>query len=125
MPRDLRAYLWDIQQASNEILLFTHDKTFADYERELMVQAAVERKFEIIGEALAQIAQQFPGDIGQITQHRRFIGFRNILIHRYASVAHEIVWGTIENDLPGLISQIASLIDQAEVKSPNSSTLSL
>jgi uncharacterized protein with HEPN domain len=36
MPRDLRMYLWDIEQAGDEIAAFTQDKTFADYEQDRM-----------------------------------------------------------------------------------------
>ncbi len=115
MPRDLRAYLWDIQQASDEILLFTLNKTFEDYENERILQAAVEREFEIIGEALTQIAHLFPLDVVRITHYKRFIGFRNILIHRYSTIADEIVWGTIELDLPTLKSQVILLMERTDI----------
>ena len=111
MPRDLRAYFWDVQHAADEIFLFTRNKTFADYEGDSLLQAAVERKFEIIGEALTQAAQTFPMDVVQISQYKRFIGFRNILIHRYSTIANEIVWGTIEADLPVLRMQVTSVLE--------------
>ncbi len=100
MSRDLRSYLWDIQQASEEILQFTRNKTFVDYESDGMMRAAVERKFEIIGEAIAQIARSSPEKVADLNHYRRFIGFRNILIHQSATIVNEIVWNTIETDLP-------------------------
>lgn len=54
MPRSLRAYLWDIEQAADDILSFTQGKQLHDYETDSMLRAAVERNFEIIGEALSQ-----------------------------------------------------------------------
>ena len=45
MPRSLRAYLWDIEQAPRDILAFTHGKQLGDYASDAMLRAAVERKF--------------------------------------------------------------------------------
>lgn len=50
-------YLYDIKQAAELIATFTAGKTFTDYEQEAMLKAAVEREFEIIGEALGQLAK--------------------------------------------------------------------
>ena len=121
MPRDLRAYFWDVQHAADEIFLFTRNKTFADYEGDSLLQAAVERKFEIIGEALTQAAQTFPMDVVQISQYKRFIGFRNILIHRYSTIANEIVWGTIEADLPVLRMQVTSVLERLNAQTSDGS----
>ena len=55
MRRDPRMYLWDMQQADSHIVQFTAGRTFADYVADVMFRSAVERQFEIIGEALAQI----------------------------------------------------------------------
>jgi uncharacterized protein with HEPN domain len=99
MPRDLRSYLWDIEQASDEILLFTRNRVFSDYESDSMLRAAVERTFGIIGEALSQIAQHFP------------------LIHQYSSVVNDVVWGTIEGDLSILRTQVGALMKQLAAES--------
>jgi|HubBroStandDraft_6_1064221.scaffolds.fasta_scaffold52000_4 hypothetical protein len=54
MPRSLRAYLWDIERAVSDILTFTCGKQLGEYENDAMLRAAVERNFEVIGEALSQ-----------------------------------------------------------------------
>jgi hypothetical protein len=51
-------YPHDIQRAAAALAGFTAAKTFADYASEAMLRAAVERQFEIIGEALAQPAKR-------------------------------------------------------------------
>ena len=53
MPRDLRKYFYDIEQACKLLAEFTSGKTFADYTTDAMLRSAVERQFEIIGEALS------------------------------------------------------------------------
>ena len=54
MHADARKLLWDAQQAAERIARFTSGKTFPDYEADEYLRSAVERQFEIIGEALLQ-----------------------------------------------------------------------
>ena len=56
MQRDPRAFLWNVREAALAIQSFTKGMDSAAYEANLMAQAAVERKFEIIGEALNQLS---------------------------------------------------------------------
>ncbi len=57
-----------------------------------MVRAAVERQFEIIGEALNQLARLAPELVEGIADYRRVIAFRNIPAHGYAGVDDRLVW---------------------------------
>jgi uncharacterized protein with HEPN domain len=86
MRLEAKKYLYDIQQASDSVLQFTKDRTFAYYESDEMLRAAVERKFEIIGEALNQLARLDNELAARIRECRRIIAFRNILIHGYDQV---------------------------------------
>jgi uncharacterized protein with HEPN domain len=114
MPRSLRAYLWDIEQAANNILLFTHGKQLSDYQSDAMLRAAVERNFEVIGEALAQALRFFPEIAGRITNEEEIIAFRNRLIHGYATVRDALVWDIVQTDLPRLRQEAAELLREAE-----------
>ena len=57
MQRDPRAFLWDVREAALAIQSFTTGMDAAAYAANPMAQAAVERKFEIIGEALNQLSK--------------------------------------------------------------------
>ena len=93
MPhRDPRAYLYDISEACALIVEFTSGRSLADYRRDAMARSAVERQFEIIGEALNRLGQNDPGLAGGITDAPRIVAFRNRLIHGYATVSDEVVW---------------------------------
>lgn len=89
---------------------FTASKQLADYELDPMLRAAVEREFEIIGEALAQLAKLDPALAARITEYRRIIAFRNILIHGYAEVDDRLVWDVVETKLPLLRREVAALL---------------
>jgi len=109
--RDLRKYLYDMKQASELLLQFTAGKTFTDYSADPMLRSAVERQFEIVGEALAQGLRLDPDLATRITQTSRIIAFRNRLIHGYASIADAIVWGIVEANLPTLYREVSALLE--------------
>jgi uncharacterized protein with HEPN domain len=60
MQRDARVFLWDVQESAKQIQTFVEDMDAAPYATNSMAQAAVERKFEIIGEARNQLAKLDP-----------------------------------------------------------------
>lgn len=111
MPRDVRKYLFDIEQACRLIRSFVAEKSFEHYRADPMLRSAVERQFEIIGEALNQALKIDPGLARGIGHCRRIIGFRNQLIHGYASVSHEVVWGIVETWLPILHQEVKELLE--------------
>jgi len=84
---DIRKYLFDINEACESLIQFTAGKTFSDYSTDPMLRSAVERQFEIIGEALAQVLRLDPSLRSRISDTGRIIAFRNRLIHGYSSVA--------------------------------------
>lgn len=61
-------------------------------------------------EALSQALHYFPELEKEITATRQLIAFRNRLIHAYASVDPEIVWGVIEEDMPVMRSEVEELL---------------
>jgi uncharacterized protein with HEPN domain len=110
MRLEARKYLYDIQHAIALLQEFTGGKALADYEREPMMRAAVERKFEIIGEALAQLAKSDKETVDGISEYQRIIAFRNILIHGYADVVDRLVWDVVETKLPILSREVEALL---------------
>ena len=111
MRREAKKYLYDIRQAADLVAGFTAGKTLGDYERDAMLRSAVERQFEIIGEALAQLARLDEALASRISEYRRIIAFRNILIHGYAGVDYRIVWDIVESKLPTLRRKVAGLLE--------------
>jgi uncharacterized protein with HEPN domain len=112
MPHDARAYLWDIQKAADAILRFIADLDFQAYAKAEMAQSAVERKFEIIGEALGKLSKLDPVLAQRIPNIREIVAFRNVLIHGYATIQHDRVWRTAETFLPGLRAAVAALLTE-------------
>ncbi len=99
---DAAKYLWDAQRAAQRIVRFTVGKSFDEYQADEMLRSAVERQFEIIGEALGALRRADPGLAQEIPQLARIVAFRNILIHAYAIVDDRLVWTVVEDDLAAL-----------------------
>ena len=111
MERDPRVYLWDIREAAAEIAAFISGLDRAGYDASALVRAAVERKFEIIGEAMTQLAKFNPALAAGIPDFRKVIAFRNMLIHGYRRIDHDEVWRAATISLPALHAAVAALLD--------------
>jgi len=100
-----------VWEAAERINRFTSDRSFDDDLRDEMLRAAVERQFEIIGEALSQLSKSDPESAKRIPDLARIVAFRNILIHGYATVDDRLVWGVLESQLPALRQAVEALLD--------------
>lgn len=118
MPHDPRKSLDDMRQAAEFLLRVTAGRTLADYSADEVLRTLVERKFEIIGEALNRLNKTDAALASQIPETRRIISFRNILIHGYDAIEEPVVWKIVQQDLPILKQQVdamlASLADESE-----------
>ena len=113
MKPEAQKYLFDIWRAVELLTNFTAGKAFADYEHDAMLRSAVERQFEIVGEATAQLAKLDRGLAARIGEHRRIVAFRNILTHGYADVDDRLVWDVVETKLPALRRDVERLLREA------------
>jgi uncharacterized protein with HEPN domain len=112
MHADAAKLLWDAQQALQRIKRFVAHKDFAAYQNDELLRSAVERQFEILGEALNQLSRLDPNMVEKITDLPRIVAFRNILIHGYASVDDRLVWGIVESRLEPLLDAIGALLTE-------------
>jgi uncharacterized protein with HEPN domain len=112
MERDPRAYLWDIREAAAAIEGFIGGVEFDAYVESAMMRYAVERGFEIIGEAMSQLSRLDPALAARAGDPGPIIAFRNQLIHRYGKVDHQEVWKIAHTDLPRLRGAVAALLGE-------------
>lgn len=103
--------LHDVLDAASFVQKVTGGKTLDDYRGDRLLRQAVERNFEIIGEAVGKVAKDDPKSANQIDGYQQIIAFRNLLIHGYDLIDDAHVWDVIKNDLPTLESQVGSVLD--------------
>ncbi|MCB9932254.1 MAG: DUF86 domain-containing protein [Planctomycetes bacterium] len=110
MQRDPHVLLEDVFNACRLIEKFVGDTDFNAYRHNEMLRSAVERQFSIAGEALNVIRGGWPAIADDIQSIHAVIGFRNILIHGYSIVDHEVVWRIIKDHVPVLIKDVTALL---------------
>ena len=114
MRNDTRKALSDALSASQDIQRFTSGIAGLDeYERDRMIQAAVERKFAIIGEALSRAKRAEPALIENHPLYGRFIEFGGIITHGVEVVSNRTVWQTVGSELPVLMEELRRLLEPA------------
>jgi uncharacterized protein with HEPN domain len=102
--------LWDAKDAADAIAAMTSGKTFEQLVGDIVLRSAVERQFEIVGEALARLARVDESTAKLIPNLPRIIAFGNILVHGYAEIDHALVWLVIEKHLPRLRDTLTELL---------------
>ena len=108
MIKNDQVYLEHILEAITKIESFVIGLTKTDFDRNVMIQDAVIRNFEIIGEATKKISKQFTQSHAEVPW-QDMAGMRDKLIHDYLDVDLEVVWKTIEVDLPLLKDLITKI----------------
>jgi uncharacterized protein with HEPN domain len=106
-------YLEDIIEAAEKIDRYTSGMTYEEFADDDKTVDAVLRNFEVIGEA----AKNVPDDVQQEYQHvpwSEMAGMRDKLIHGYATIELEIIWTTVEDDVPMLREQLEAVRNDFE-----------
>lgn len=110
MIRKQSLYLEDIKAAIESIIRFTDGMTFHDFINDDRTFSAVIRKIEIIGEAAKNIKTEIVSANPQIPWSI-LARMRDKLIHGYFGVDADIIWKTVQNDLPEILPYISELCD--------------
>lgn len=101
-----RKLLFDVLESGRSIRDWCATRSYADYEKDRQFRRAVEREFEIIGEALNRLSQADCEVAARIAELPRIVGFRNRIIHGYDTVDDATVWGVVEAHLPRLLEEV-------------------
>ncbi len=104
-------YLEDIREAIKTIKRYLTDISFEVFSAEEMRQDAVIRQLEIIGEATNKLSPQF-GQTNPNFPLRQAISMRNFLIHGYDEIELNIVWKTIQENLPLLQESVEQILSK-------------
>ena len=110
-----RACCWPTSWiAAGSIVRFRVGLDLDGYRANELVRAGVERKLEVVGEALNRLTREHPDLAARIPDVGRIIGFRNVLAHGYDVVDDDIVWNAITIDLPVLIGSVEVILAELD-----------
>lgn len=113
MEHDPYIFLEHIAESIDLIEKYLDGCTKADFFKNIELQNAIVRRFEIVGEAIRNLTDDFK-DKNKDVEWRAIIGMRNILAHEYFGVDLKVVWAAIEKDVPFLKEQVNKIISQKE-----------
>jgi uncharacterized protein with HEPN domain len=113
MDNRAKKLLFDVLASGRSIREWCERRSFPEYERDRQFRRAVEREFEIIGEALNRLTQAAPTTAARIEALNRIVSFRNRIIHGYDAVDDATVWGVVESHLPRLVAEVEALLREA------------
>jgi len=110
--RDPQRHLQDVLDAIGKIAEFVGSMDLSAYHEDDKTKAAVERKIQVLTEAIIRLEDFSPGASPEI-DHRGYRGMGNIIRHSYHSVDDEIVWRTIKEDFPQLRDIVRKILADA------------
>jgi uncharacterized protein with HEPN domain len=110
MPPESRKLLVDMRDAARDLAAITGSESIESYRAGKPLRWSVERGFEIIGEALAQLRKIDAPLAERITDFRKIISFRNVLIHGYSTVSDDLTWHIVQENLPVLMKELEELL---------------
>ncbi len=102
----VKVCLHDAISACQFILTFTKEIALENYQQNHMVKSAVERQFEILGEALNRIKKLDTDFLNDISDWQRIIAFRNVIAHGYDAIDDEVVFLIVKNKIPKLLKEL-------------------
>ncbi len=103
--------LLHINEAIDNITEFTAGKKFEDYQHDKILQFAVIKNLEIIGEAAYMVTDDFKSKHDSV-DWAAIVGMRHLLVHSYYQIRDEIIWATIETDIMPLKEKIKEWISE-------------
>jgi uncharacterized protein with HEPN domain len=97
------------KDAAREIRDFIRGKSLEDYLNDLVLQAAIEHKVEIVGEAARKVSEEFK-EIHPEIPWRPIVAQRHVLAHEYGEIRQENIWRVAALRIPELIAALEPLI---------------
>lgn len=113
MPLEAAAALWDAERAARLVTEFVAGHTFDDYESNPLLRSAVERQFEVLGEALNRVKRYDEGLASQVPDLAKVVAFRNVIAHGYDVLDNHRVWDYATNFVGDLGARLQDLLSEA------------
>ncbi|MCK6449404.1 MAG: DUF86 domain-containing protein [Alphaproteobacteria bacterium] len=102
-------YLADVVRAAELVASFTDGYSFERFLKDPLVQSAVLRQLQIVGEACRRISAEFQSEHPEIPW-QKIVGMRNVIVHDYQDVEFEVVWSVVTTFLPDVRAKMSAIL---------------
>jgi uncharacterized protein with HEPN domain len=103
------AYLYDILESARTAIEYMRGKDWDSFSEDILLQDAVVRRLEIIGEAAGRVSSETQEKHSYLPWHD-MRGTRNKIIHEYDSIRLDVIWDIVHKDLPDLVKELEKII---------------
>ena len=108
MQKSYKLYIDDILESIKKIEVYINNISFEDFKNNSLINDAVVRNLEIIGEAVKNIPNEIRKNNPSI-EWKKIAGLRDVLIHEYSGINFEILWDVVTNKIPLLKKEIQKI----------------
>lgn len=112
MQRSRSKTLFDVLQAIEEMRAFLVETNKEQFLESRQLQLAVEREFEIMGEALNRLLRLDEAAFGEIRDAHKIVGLRNVIAHGYDIIDYEIIWDAATKEVGLLQADVERLLEK-------------
>ena len=95
--------------AAQTALAFVEGRERTDLETDVMLRFAVVHAIGIVGEAAANVSAEGRAEAPAVPW-KQIVGMRNRIVHRYVDIDNDIVWATLESELPALLPLLRAVL---------------
>ncbi len=113
MRRDDEIRLRHMLDAAEDAVRFVVGRKREDLDTDRMLALALVRSIEIVGEAGARVSEEGRAEAPDVPW-REIVAMRNRLIHAYFDVDLEVVWRTVKDDLPPLVTTLENILSEQD-----------
>lgn len=111
MRPDASALITEATRALDAIQRFTAGRSAAEYAGDELLRSAVERQFTVAGAALGQLRRRDPTTASSIDGLAEAVGLHDVLVHGDVLINDDVMWRTVERDVPPLLKQLREMLD--------------
>ncbi len=109
LPERDASLLWDMLDACRAVERFLAGRSVTAYLGDEILQAAIERKVQIVGEACSKLSKE-TWSLHPHVPWKKISGLRHILVHEYGNVEHDRMWQVATVHVPELAAQLAEIL---------------
>lgn len=111
MRPETRKYLYDMLQACRAIRRFCDGVTLEQFRANELLQSAVERKLQVLGESIFQMTRKWPHDAERLPGQRDLVNLRHVLVHGYDEMEKAVVYGVVIGYVGALEAALAKALE--------------